>query len=526
MPISGLAVRGARSLQSPGFDWPTQVGSFLQALALVGVTTVCLVGITSVTQLSHVSIAYLVAVLIAATRWGPVPAVVAAIGGVVAAAFFFYPPLYDLRVSDPQHIMDLGLFVSVAIVTGHLADSTRAHMRTAQKRENEVRSLYALSKRLAVASTAEEILASVRDHVSAVLGHRVLLFQTHSTSDAAAADGSADNLPGSVRARVQQAGSGVDEASFCVDDATGSIWLVGPVSQRNRALGTVAVNIGRHLPTDDLERLRRNLDSALADASATLERLDIVRALGEARARSSRETFRDAVIGSVSHELRTPLAAILGAASVLARAQVVAADGRLAELAAIVRSEAERLDNDIQKLLDASRISGDAVRPQPTWTDPADIVNAALESRGRRADRRQIEVAVPDELPLVYVDPALIGQALRQIVDNAAKYSPPHSTITITAHARNDRLAISVRDKGMGVTADEKERLFERFYRSPRHKAAQPGSGLGLWIARAFVAVSGGQLSIESGGRDRGTTVTLDLPAPRIRPFTRDDGDE
>jgi len=510
-----LALRGMRPLELRRLDLLRPAVPILQALALAGIITICLAGITSLTQLSHVSTAYLVAVLIAATRWGAVPAVAAALGGMVASAFFFYPPLYDLRVSDPQHLMDLALFVSVAMVTGHLADSARAHMRAAQRREEEVRSLYAFSRRLAVASTVEEILASARDHLSAVLGHPVLLLQARS-ADGGPSAGAVDTLPHAVRASIARIEAGVlQERAFCVDDATRSTWLVGPVSLPNPGLGIVAVNLGPFLG-DDLRRLRPKLDAALADAGATLERLDVARALGEARARSIRETFREALIGSVSHELRTPLAAILGAASVLARAPAVAEDDRLAQLAEIVRGEADRLDSDIQKLLDASRISSDGLRPQSVWTDPADLVDAALEPRGRRPEDRRIEVNLPEELPLVYVDPMLVTQALRQIVDNAAKYSPAGSTIRIGAREAGEHVVVDVRDEGMGVTDEEKERLFERFYRSPRHSAAQPGSGLGLWIAQAFVRAIGGQLTIDSGGRDRGTTVTVRLPAPRL----------
>ena len=134
---------------------------------------------------------------------------------------------------------------------------------------------------------------------------------------------------------------------------------------------------------------------------------------------------------------------------------------------------------------------------------------------------------MPDELPLVLVDPVLVGRALRQIVDNAAKYSSPASTITVSAEHVGTRVAICVRDEGVGITADEAERLFERFYRSPRHQAVAAGSGLGLWIARSFVAACGGELSIESNGRDQGTIVTIYLPAPSVvERGSQDNGDE
>jgi two-component system sensor histidine kinase KdpD len=526
MAINSLALRGRQLLETGKLEHAAALRSILHSLALVAMITICLIVVSRATQLPHVSIMYLVPVLVAATRWGAIPAIAAAIGGVAASAFFFYPPVYDLRVSNPQQIMDLALFVGVAVVTGHLADSVRVHMKAAQKSESEVRALYAFSRRLAVASAVEEILAAAREHLSAVLGHRVLLFQTRSTEEAPELIGGAEGVPDAVRTKISQVGQSMQRAALCVDDVTGSMWLVRAVSPSNPALGMVAMDLGRY-PADQLEPLRQQVDTALADASATLERLDVARALVEARARSSRETFREALIGSVTHELRTPLAAILGAVSVLSQSRPVAEDKGLAELADIVRSEAEHLDSDIQKLLDASRISSDGLQPHPAWTDPADLINAALEPYRRAVGGQRIHMRVSDDLPLVHVDPVLIGRALRQIIDNAVKYSPAGSAITIDAEDLGGRLAIRVHDMGMGLTAEEKARLFERFYRSPRHQAAAPGSGLGLWIARAFLRSGNGQLVVESAGRDQGTTVALYLPAPSAPGRgTQDDSDE
>jgi two-component system sensor histidine kinase KdpD len=119
-------------------------------------------------------------------------------------------------------------------------------------------------------------------------------------------------------------------------------------------------------------------------------------------------------------------------------------------------------------------------------------------------------------LPLVRVDAVLVEQALSQIIDNAAKYSSPGSTITIAARAVDATVEIAVSDEGPGLTADEQTRLFERFYRGPRHQVAVKGSGLGLWIAHAFIAASGGQLEAASEGVGRGTTLIVRLPAPPL----------
>jgi two-component system sensor histidine kinase KdpD len=495
MPTNGPAMRRLREIFSAIADGGsgTLFGRTLQTLALVGMVTGVLLSATGIVRLEHVSIVYLVPVLIAATCWGTLPAVVSAMAGIAASAFFFYPPLYDLRVSNPQHVVDLCLFISVALVTSHLAERTRAHVRAIQEREEEMRGLYAFSRRLAVASTAQDILSAVRDHLSHLIGHSVFLFG-HPVDAETAQAADAAGVPEVVRARIAQ--SPRDAAGpCCVDDRAGSTWLVGAVSASNPALGMLAVEIG-HAPADTVKAIRQRTAGVLTDAAATLERLDLARALDEANTRASRDAFREALIGSVSHELRTPLSAILGAASVLSQTGAVVRDERLAELASVIREEADRLNGDIQNLLDASRVSSEGVRAQCTWSDPADLVNAAVERH--RPSGRAIEVALPDDLPLVRVDPVLVVQALRQIIDNAAKYSPAGSAIAVAATEEGDGVAVRVADEGAGLTEEDKSRLFERFYRSSRHQATVPGSGLGLSIARAFIGASGGRLTVES----------------------------
>ena len=141
-----------------------------------------------------------------------------------------------------------------------------------------------------------------------------------------------------------------------VDDHNGNNWLIRRVSPKTPDFGLVAVDLG-HVAGPDLADMRQRIDDALADAAATLERLDVARALNEAKMRSETELLREALIGSVSHELRTPLASILGAATILHNAPALAHDERLLALTGVVRDEAERLNNDIQNLLDATTIS-------------------------------------------------------------------------------------------------------------------------------------------------------------------------
>jgi two-component system, OmpR family, sensor histidine kinase KdpD len=496
----------------------------LLSLLLVAAATVGLVGLQQLAELPHVSIVYLIPVLFSATRWGVFPAVVAAVASIAASAFFFYPPIYSLEVHDPLHLLDLILFVFVAVVTGQLANSVRRHVEAARQRESDMRTLYSFSRQLAVAAAAPEIHAAIQQHLNEVLGRRTFFFDATPEARPTDMPHEGDHVPDIVREAIAKATNkatnkataahvdGSNEVT-ATDKQTEATWLIRPVSRKTPDFGMVAVDLGQmsdHAST----MMRLRVESVLDDAAATLERLDIARALGEAKTRAEAETFRDALIGSVSHELRTPLASIVSSTYVLANSPGLKHDTRLAALADDVRHEAERLNDDIQNILDASRITSAGVRPHLQWADVSDIVNTAVERQQRRLSSHSLELDVPDELALVRVDPVLVEQALGQVLDNAAKYSPAGSPIRIAASSCGDEVSIAVADQGAGLTSEEQTRIWDRFYRSPRHQAIGAGSGLGLWIARAFVTASGGRIEATSSGAARGTTVTIHLPAP------------
>src|SRR5215471_5969863 len=258
--------------------------------------------------------------------------------------------------------------------------------------------------------------------------------------------------------------------------------------------------------------------SLLAVALTTVLTLQIDSARFVAKTLAQAEELRDALLGSVSHELRTPLTSIIGGASMLLKAPNVAGDPQIASLANSIRDEAMRLDNDIQNLLDAARITSKSLRAQHDWTDPTDIINAAVERASLRHPNRGIGLNFAGNLPLIQVDAVLVEQALGQIIANAAKFSSPSSNIQIVAAAEGQQLIISVRDEGAGLTVDEKSKLAERFFRGQRHIGKVSGSGLGMWIANTFIASSGGQLEASSPGEGQGTTIRVVLPiAPHDR---------
>jgi len=481
------------------------------ALLLVAVTTAVAMFLRHYIGILRGAVLYLVPVMLAGYQFGVIPALVAAIAGVLLSGYVYFAQLYSFQVASPQEALNLLLFMVVAVVVSHLSSQAKKHILIARKREREMSDLYAFSRRLAMAPSAAEIFVAIQEHLANLVQRKVVLL---GVADA----GTADDVPETVRAAVTRVehDEGLERT---VTDGTGNVWLIRRVSPKTPDFGLVAVDLG-NVSGQPLFDMRQRIDDALADAAATLERLDVARALNEAKMRSETELLREALIGSVSHELRTPLASILGAATILHNAPALAGDPRLQALAAVVRDEAERLNIDIQNLLDATTISRQQVRPKLQWVEPVDIVNAAFEHRRRRLSGYPVTFDLNSNLPIVHVDPAQVEQALVQIIDNAAKYSPAGSPIRVAAHPNGQTVMLSVHDAGSGLTVEEKRQVGGRFFRGPRHKVTTSGSGLGLWIANAFVTANGGKVEVESDGANRGTTVTIHLPmSPEAEPM-------
>jgi len=484
-------------------------------LGLVGALTVILFLMVWQIGLSHGSTVYLLPVVFAASRWGVVPAIVAAVCGVLASAYFFYPPLYSFRITDPQEIINLLLFIFVAVVVSQLATRLKRELEMSRQREIDMRDLYAFSRRLAVAFDVTDIHSAIEDHLATVMQRKVVLFAGAREATNSSGRHAGIAIPDQVLSQVSDVASGRRDAASGVivtshETQNAEAWLVRAVSPKSPEFGVIAINLGGQ-SQGGFDEMRVRVDAVLADATATLERLGVAHAINEARMRSQTDQLREALIGSVSHELRTPLASILGAATVLSAAPALRGEKKLQALVNDVRDEAERLNNDIQNLLDSARISSDGIKPHIEWADPEDIINSAVERCRHRLNDRHVVLDLPPDLPLAHVDPVLVQQALVQIFDNAAKYSHLGSQITVAARARNGGIILSVSDQGSGLTAAEESQIWDRFVRGPRHAATTGGSGLGLWIASAFIAANGGKISAVSEGPGLGTTVSIEL---------------
>jgi K+-sensing histidine kinase KdpD len=478
-------------------------------LALVWLATISLVVINYFVPVNLVSLVYMLPVVVAATQWGVGPGIVAAVAGAAAADFFFYPPLYSLLIRDPQNVVDLILFLLVALVTSNLAARLKKEAINLQRREREISELHAFSHGLATCLTTPDLIFAVQDYLSNALRYRVVLiargYDDHDPDDEAA-------VPEQVRSEAARLiAADATQSSILVEPQSRKVWLVRVIAPEILGYGAIAVELGEGAVERDGVVVKR-IEALLDEAMLTFKHLKVKEAIEQATINYRTEVLRDALVGGVSHELRTPLAAILGSCSVLSRLPTIADDGRSQGLVETIGDQAAQLDGNIRDLLDATRISAKGVAPQMTWADPTDIVGAALKQKERRLAAHRVTIDLARDVPLVHVDSILVEQALGQLLENAAKYSPVGSEIKVTSSCDRDSVVLSVKDQGNGLTADERSQLGKRSFRGRRHSAGASGSGLGLWIASSFIAANGGSLHAESSGPNLGTTLSLRLP--------------
>ena len=490
--------------------WQRDVLPLLMSVLCVGLVTGILLLLDREVAVNLVPIAYLIPVIVAATRWGIWPATLASIAGMAEADFFFFPPIYSFQVEDPQEVIDLLLFLVVALVSSNLASRLRRETEALRQREKEIQQLYEFSRLLAACFTVSDLISAIQNYLSRTLGQQAAFF-------AATADGrfelpESGAVPKPVRQSIAAMTATIDApAQTIIDEPTRNVWLLRQVSSETAVHGLVAVNIGGG-PREAVEIKTRRVEAILEEVTLTLQRLDIEKAMEDARLHLQAELLRDAFHGTLSHELCTPLAAIRGSASVLDSMPTIRGDDRTHSLVEAISDEAAELDGFIQNLLNATRVTADGISPSLEWADPRDIVDAAIKGRTRRLAEHKVERQFAEDLPLVNVDSGLIEEACGQLLENAAKYSPSGSTISILGRAERGRVILSISDQGVGITPDEQQQLGRKSFRSQRHRATIPGSGLGFWIASTFVRANGGTVDISSPGQGQGTTASITLP--------------
>lgn len=257
--------------------------------------------------------------------------------------------------------------------------------------------------------------------------------------------------------------------------------------------------------------------------AVALERFTLAADLEDARVKAEGDKLRAALLNSVSHDLRTPLVTVIGAITSLAGTDGDLSAENLRELVGTALGEACRLDRYVQNLLDMTRLGHGVLEPKRVSVDLREIVGKVRNDLARTIDAHAVIIDMPRDLPRVCVDPVLIGQALANVMENAAKYAPAASPIVIAATADETMVRLTVADQGPGIDPADRERVFDPFYRAARGDGAPAGTGLGLAIVRGFVEAHGGTVGLAPGPSGTGMAIWMTMPKARDAALPEDE---
>jgi two-component system sensor histidine kinase KdpD len=495
-------------------------GAWLASLAAL---TAALAAVRPEPDRAHVALAYLLLVLASSARGTRLRGLVLALLAFLAFNFFFLPPFEALVVHDPRDWIVLLTFLAVAGVATQLLHRARREAEVARRRADEVERLSTLGAETLNATRAEDALAAIAEVIRGTLaldgceiylpaeGGGILLAAAAGTaaprtvpaSAALAAEGGTgvvERIDGTMR-RVPTASAEIPEVA---ETAAASL----PLRVRDRLVGILRIRREEGVMVDAAQR---RFFAALAYYAALgAERARLAAEAQHAEALREADRLKDALLAAVSHDLRTPLTAIKALAHDLA----TEGDERAEE----IETQADRLNGLVADLLDLSRLNAGALQLRPEIAAAEDLAGAALQSLAGTLDGRPVHIHLPD-------GPLLLGRfdfvhALRVLVnllENAHKYSPPGAPIDLSAGREGDALVFRVEDRGPGIPPEERERVFEPFYRRPGRAPDVGGAGLGLAISRRLAEAQGGSLH-HAPRVEGGSTFVFTLPAADAEP--------
>lgn len=454
---------------------------------------------------------YMVAVLYVGARFGLMPALATSVVCFLAYNFFYTEPRYTFTIQSAEDVVGVFLFLAGALFTGTLAGRLRAQVTTMRANQKRTAMLYDFAKKVAAKSDLDDVLYAGAYHVAATLGCRSLILMAGKAGPLEQVQGYPtieEELDPRALAAAQWAFEKNEPAGAGTSTLPTSPWMFVPLAGAS-LIGVVGLQF-KDARRGNNPEVRRLIQAVEDQVAVAIERTRMAADLEDLRVEAEGEKLRTALLNSLSHDLRTPLVSVIGALSGLDD-DSVSAEGRR-ELVATGLDEARRLDRYVQNLLNMTRLEYGALKPRRAVVDLREIVGAVRMDLARVLQAHTVALDLPRDLPNVDADPVLIGQAVANVLENAAKYAPAGSTITVTAEAGPDTVRLAVSDQGPGIPEAERDKVFDLFYRVGEGDRRPTGTGLGLAIVRGFVEAHGGTVRALPGPGGGGTTIEINLP--------------
>jgi two-component system, OmpR family, sensor histidine kinase KdpD len=495
---------------------------YLMAAGIVGLTSGLALVFRAQVQPTDVAMLYLLAIVAVASRYEQGAALLATVLGIAAFDFLFVPPYYTFAVREGAYFLTFGVMLAVALVMSRLTGRIRNQAAEALEREGRTAAVFAMSQDLGQCADRGAQVAVATSHLErAVEGTAVLMLLSEAEYRTQGSVWPAGRLPESVEVAVaaQWAYENGAPAGMGSGHCAEAESLVVPLQTPSHKLGLVIVTPeqGGTIRPTTLRTL-----TALADQAAiALDQAMWAERHKQAQLEIEAERLRIALLSSLSHDLRTPLGSIEGAASSLLHDADALSGEVKRDLVETIIEESRRMSRLVANLLDMVRVETGSLTVQKEWQPLEEPLGVALLRLEERLKPHPLEVRLPADLPMVPIDELLIEQVLINLLENAAKHTPPTTPITVSAWADGGAVVLEVADRGPGIPPGAEEIVFQKFYRA-RGADQSSGAGLGLAICRGIIAAHGGKiwaLPGASGGAAFRFTLPLEGPGiPAIAP--------
>ena len=472
----------------------------LACLVLVAAITWIAFSVLNVNALI-VGFAYVLTVLVVAARWGLTESFVTSVAAMLCLNYYFLPPILSLTIADPQNWVALFVFMVTAITASKLSASVRNRAAEAQARRIEVERLYQLSLSLMLIDTTSEPGPQVAASVKNQSGFNAVAFCDRLTGEI--------HVAGAEDQRLQQdmlRSVAIGEAAWFVSrkalTPAGIEAIVVPVALGGRVLGSLGA-IGPSLSEPAVQAIANLVAIAIEHARQQI-------ALGRLEVARRNEQLRSVLLDALAHDFLTPLTSVKSAITTVRSEYMHEPEEE--DFLAVVEEETDRLSEMINETTDMARIEPGKPNIRRSKLPVPDLIHSSLHRMKTLLDGRSLKVQIQEDISPVDADPDMIGLALRQLLGNAVKYSPPETTIAISASQVGDTVTIAVRDHGPGIPPDELDAIFERFYRGKQTQESVAGTGMGLSIARDIVRAHDGKLRVQNTP-EGGAQFSFTLPA-------------
>jgi two-component system sensor histidine kinase KdpD len=466
-------------------------------VSLAGVAVVTYTAYSIIPRnLTTVGFAYLLLVLLLASTWGLAEATLASFAAALAYNFFFLPPLYKFTIADPQNWVALFSFLATALITSRLSGRVKKQALDAVERQRDIERLYSFSRAILLIDPVEPVAKQLARKLAEIFDlHSAVLYDRRTGEIHRAGPSDFDGMEDQLRDAASQG------TSFFDPDHKR---LITAVRLGSEPIASFAIQ-GAFMQDSVLQGISNLIAIGLERARAQ----DLAHQVEAAR-RS--EQLRTTLIDAMAHEFKTPLTSIRAATTSLLSSPDQPIESRT-ELLEVADEEAQHLQALIDDAVEMARLEGGHIQLRRELTDPKSLIDDVVASLHTQIDNRPVQIQSEPSLPQLSLDRRLVKLALKQVLDNALKYSPPRSPIAVRVSNGADAVNFDITDHGQGIPEQEQGRLFERFYRSPSVKNQVPGFGLGLAIANNIVLAHHGQLTVDS--RPGETTFRAALPLPR-----------